>query len=173
MSYKIASLLLALSIAFSTWLYWGSDYRVRHIITANEWESHLETLMPDTLASSSVPGTHPLQKVSMTANVKYLPNGSYIRVSTIKLFTAQQEVMSIDMSEHGDWKMTDDYLLITPKDFKDLSSPKSQEVSTKQLNLVKQLFKMDAQQSRKVDVINPKTLLLTSLDHGSQVLFAN
>ncbi|MFA0520485.1 regulatory protein ToxS, partial [Vibrio sp. 10N.222.55.E8] len=39
--------------------------------------------------------------------------------------------------------------------------------------LITQVIKMDAEQSRRIDIVNPKALLLTSLNHGSTVLFSN
>jgi transmembrane regulatory protein ToxS len=62
---------------------------------------------------------------------------------------------------------------VSPKEFKDVSSAQSKDFTEEQLNLITQLFKMDAQQSRRIDVINEKALLLTSLSHGSTVLFTN
>ncbi|MCV5950136.1 transmembrane regulator ToxS, partial [Escherichia coli] len=49
----------------------------------------------------------------------------------------------------------------------------SKDFSEAQLRLITQIFKLDAEQSRRIDVVNEKTLLLTSLNHGSSVLFKN
>ncbi|MGL6055649.1 MAG: regulatory protein ToxS, partial [Vibrio metschnikovii] len=79
----------------------------------------------------------------------------------------------INISESGEWSISDNYLLVSPTEFKDISSSYSKDFTPKQLQLITQLFKMDAQQSRRIDIINKKTLLLTSLSHGSTVLFGN
>jgi transmembrane regulatory protein ToxS len=54
-----------------------------------------------------------------------------------------------------------------------VSSPQTKDFTKEQLELITQLFKMDAEQSRRIDIVNDKTLLLTSLSHGSTVLSTN
>ena len=171
MNQKIALVLLAISALFSGWLYWGSDYQIEKVITSKEWLSKMVTVINENLQEESV---GPLRKVDVVSNVKYLPNGSYIRVATIRLFAhSNQSDSMINISETGKWEISDNYLLISPKEFKDVSSAQSQDFTDVQLLLIKQLFKMDSQQSRRIDIVNDKTLLLTSLNHGSTVLFSN
>jgi len=103
-----------------------------------------------------------------------IPNGTYIRMSNVKLFAVGGESESfINISETGTWDISDSYLLISPSEFKNISSSQSKDFTPEQLELITQFFKMDAQQSRRIDVVNEKTLLLTSLSHGSTVLFIN
>ncbi|MBA5763438.1 regulatory protein ToxS [Vibrio sp. 404] len=171
MNKKIALLLLAISTLFSGWLYWGSNIQVEKAITSKEWQSKMVTVISDSLQEETV---GPLRKVDVTSNVKYLPNGSYIRVATVRLFAnSEQSDSVINISETGKWEISDNYLLISPTEFKDVSSANSKDFTDEQLLLIKQLFKMDAQQSRRIDIVNEKTLLLTSLSHGSTVLFSN
>ncbi|WP_114767695.1 regulatory protein ToxS [Vibrio rhodolitus] len=171
MNQKIALLLLALSASFSAWVYWGSDIQVEKAITSKEWQSKMVTVITEGMREESV---GPLRKVDVVSNVKYLPNGTYIRVATVRLFAnSEQSDSVINISESGHWEISDNYLLISPTEFKDVSSPNSADFSETQLQLIKQLFKMDAQQSRRIDIVNEKTLLLTSLSHGSTVLFSN
>lgn len=116
----------------------------------------------------------PLRKVTLTSNVKYLPNGNYVRVSVLKLFSnGTSEDAMINISESGVWDVSDNYLLVKAKEFKDISSSQSKDFTDAQLKLITKVFKMDAQQSRRIDIVNDKTLLLTSLNHGSSVLFSN
>ena len=93
----------------------------------------------------------------------------------MKLFAqeAKEPDSVINISETGDWDVSDNYLLVTPKQFKDVSNSKSSDFTPEQLKLITQFFKLDAEQSRRIDIVNDKTLLLTSLSHGSQVLFSN
>ncbi|HAS62792.1 MAG TPA: hypothetical protein DCS35_09520 [Vibrio sp.] len=171
MNQKIALLLLAISTLFSGWLYWGSSIQVEKTITSKEWQSKMVTVISEEVQEEAV---GPLRKVDVTSNVKYLPNGSYIRVATVRLFANNEQSDNvINISETGKWEISDNYLLISPTEFKDVSSANSKDFTDKQLLLIKQLFKMDAQQSRRIDVVNEKTLLLTSLSHGSTVLFSN
>ncbi|HGS4811840.1 TPA: transmembrane regulator ToxS [Vibrio parahaemolyticus] len=171
MKIKVASAVLAVSILFSGWLYWGSDLKVEQVLTSNEWQSTMVTVITDNLPDDTV---GPLRRVNVESNVKYLPNGDYIRVSNIKLFAQGSTAEStINISEKGRWEVSDNYLLVSPSEFKDISSSQSKHFSEAQLRLITQIFKLDAEQSRRIDVVNEKTLLLTSLNHGSTVLFRN
>ncbi|YCO02925.1 regulatory protein ToxS [Vibrio sp. VNB-15] len=171
MKIKIASAALAVSILFSGWLYWGSDLKVEQVLTSNEWQSTMVTLITDSLPDDTV---GPLRKVNVESNVKYLPNGDYIRVANIRLFAQDSNTEStINISEKGRWEVSDNYLLVSPAEFKDISASQSKDFSESQLRLITQIFKLDAEQSRRIDVVNEKTLLLTSLNHGSTVLFRN
>ncbi len=171
MKTKFASAVLAVSILFSGWLYWGSDLKIEQVLTSNEWQSEMVTLITDTLPNNTV---GPLRRVHVQSNVKYLPNGEYIRVSGIKLFAQGSTAESkISISEKGNWEVSDNYLLVSPYEFKDISSSQSKDFSAEQLRLITQVFRLDAEQSRRIDVVNGKTLLLTSLNHGSTVLFRN
>ena len=172
MKLRIASVVLTASALFSAWLYWGSDLKVEQVLTSKEWQSYMVTVINDDLQDEGSVG--PLRKVTLTSNVKYLPNGNYVRVSVLKLYsngTSQDAVINI--SESGSWDVSDNYLLVKAKEFKDISSSQSKDFTDTQLKLITKVFKMDAQQSRRIDVVNDKTLLLTSLNHGSSVLFSN
>lgn len=171
MNQKIAAGLLILSAVFSGWLYWGSDLKVEQVLTSNEWQSKMVTVIAAKIPDDSV---GPLRKANVVSNVKYLPNNTYIRVATVRLYGNDTDNESIiNISETGTWDISDNYLLVSPTEFKDVSSAQSQDFTEDQLSLITQLFKMDAQQSRRIDIVNDKTLLLTSLSHGSTVLFTN
>lgn len=171
MNQKIAAGILIVSAVFSSWLYWGSDLKVEQVLTSNEWQSKMVTVIAQSIQEESV---GPLRKVNVVSNVKYLPNNTYIRVATVRLYGNDTENESIiNISETGTWDISDNYLLVSPTEFKDVSSAQSKDFTEDQLNLITQLFKMDAQQSRRIDIVNDKTLLLTSLSHGSTVLFTN
>ena len=171
MKIKLAIAVLAVSALFSSWLYWGSDLKVEQVLTSNEWQSTMVTVITDNLPDDTV---GPLRRVNVESNVKYLPNGDYIRVANIKLFAQGSSAEStINISERGRWEVSDNYLLVPPSEFKDISSSQSKDFTDEQLSLITQIFRLDAEQSRRIDVVNEKTLLLTSLNHGSTVLFRN
>ncbi|MGR5060227.1 regulatory protein ToxS [Vibrio rotiferianus] len=171
MKIKLAIAVLAVSALFTSWLYWGSDLKVEQVLTSNEWQSTMVTVITDNLPDDTV---GPLRRVNVESNVKYLPNGDYIRVANIKLFAQGSSAEStINISERGRWEVSDNYLLVTPSEFKDISSSQSKDFTDEQLSLITQIFRLDAEQSRRIDVVNEKTLLLTSLNHGSTVLFRN
>lgn len=156
-------------INFSAWLYLDSDLKVEQLLSSREWQSRIVTKL------ESDRSVGPLTRVDVSSNMKYLPNGNYIRVSVMRLFAQQSKEPDsvINISETGDWDVSDNYLLVTPKQFKDVSNSKSSDFTPDQLKLITQFFKLDAEQSRRIDIVNDKTLLLTSLSHGSQVLFSN
>ncbi|MGL4829786.1 MAG: regulatory protein ToxS [Vibrio sp.] len=167
----IASGILLLSLLFSYWLYWGSDLKLEQVMTSREWQSKMVSLIK---TNSKTPAMGPLSRVDVSSNVKYLPNGTYLRVSIVKLYSDGTNAEStINISESGEWDISDNYLLVTPIQFKDISSNQSKDFTNEQLHLITQLFKMDAQQSRRVDIVNEKTILFTSLNHGSTVLSSN
>jgi transmembrane regulatory protein ToxS len=171
MNQKVAPITLLISIMISGWIYWGSDFKLKQELISREWRSSMVTLLQDNHLQSEL---GPLRRVDVTSNVKYLPNETYIRVSSIKLYASgQQPDSAINISETGKWALSDSYLLLSPTEFKDISAQNSQDFSVGQVDLVKQFFKMDARQSRRVDIVNEHTLLLTSLSLGSTMLYAN
>ncbi|MDR9830841.1 regulatory protein ToxS [Vibrio sp. FNV 38] len=172
MKLKHATMILVISVLFSSWLYWSKDQKLEQILTAKEWQSHAVSLISQDLDDNA---WGPLERAEMTANVKYLPNGNYIRVSKVHFFSHlddQQEV-TMNISELGYWDISDNYLIISPTEFKNMTSPHITDFTEEQLEILTQVFKMNAQQSRRIDVVNEKSLLLTSLGHGSTVLFSH
>jgi transmembrane regulatory protein ToxS len=172
MKMKYAAILLAISTALSAWLYWGSDLKLEQVLTSNEWQSNMVGI----IAARHYPDTDigPLSRLEMSANVKYLPGGEYIRESSMRLFGDDPETHTlIKISEMGTWTISDNYLLISPREFKDTATAQSDEFTYEQLAMIKQFLKMEAQQSRRIDIVNEKTLLLTSLNQGSSILFSN
>ncbi|SDH65888.1 transmembrane regulatory protein ToxS [Vibrio xiamenensis] len=168
---KIALVALFASILFSAWLYWGSDFKMEQVLTSREWQSKMVTIISDVDKENTV---GPLRKAVVNSNVKYLPNGHYIRVAMITLYSENSaDSSTLNFSETGEWSISDSYLLVSPTEFKDVSSQQSKSFTRTQLALITQLFKVDAQQSRRIDVVNDKTLLLTSLNHGSTILSSN
>jgi transmembrane regulatory protein ToxS len=171
---KSALAVLTLSALFSLWLYLGSDIKLEKELSSREWQSTMiHYISPEIQVKENNP-IGILSKIDVTSNVKYLPNDTYLRVSRITMYERENKVSSVmNITEQGEWELSDNYLLINPKEFKETSTNNSVEFTAEQLNLVKKLFIMDAEQSRRVDVINPKAILLTSLNHGSRILSAH
>ncbi|MCE0492992.1 regulatory protein ToxS [Vibrio salinus] len=173
MNKKVAVILLLLSVGLSLWIYLGSNVKLKQLVMSREWQSRMITIIKTKDEELSV---NSLKKVVITSNVKYLPNSNYIRVSVIKLFSAEngkEPESTINISETGTWSMSENYLLISPNQFKDISSKQSKDFSPEQLDIVTQFFKMDAQQSRRVDIVNDHTLLFTGLNHDSTLLYSD
>ncbi|CAM2773578.1 regulatory protein ToxS [Vibrio rarus] len=168
MNKRVALILLAISTVISGWLFWGSNVKIEQVLTAREWQTHLVAFVHSEQADKKL---GKLRKVNITSNVKYWPNGEYMRVSRIQLFgTTKNSPHTLNITESGSWQLSDNYLLIDLKDFKQSSAIDNQEFSEAHLNIIKQVLLTDAQQSRRVDIINNNSILLTSLDHGSRVL---
>ncbi len=107
----IAMGILLLSLLLSSWLYWGSDFKLEQVLTSREWQSKMVSLIK---TNSNSPAIGPLSRVDVTSNVKYLPNGTYLRVSIVKLFSDDNSAESvINISEFGEWDISDNYLLVT------------------------------------------------------------
>ncbi|WP_375750809.1 regulatory protein ToxS [Vibrio sp. HN007] len=174
MKQKIALTILALSCVFSAWLYWGSDVKVEQVLTSREWQSTMVTYLSENIQEQAGERVGPLSKISVNSNVKYLPNGNYIRVSYVEMFDGELALSnSLTISESGTWELSDDYLLVSPAEFKDMSAPNESVFTEKQMETFKQLFMADAEQSRRVDIVNSRAILLTSLNHGSRILSSN
>ncbi|CAM4013960.1 regulatory protein ToxS [Vibrio neonatus] len=169
MNQRVALILLAISTVISGWLFWGSDVKVEQVLTAREWQTNLDAFVHTDQIDESLVG--PLRKVHITSNVKYLPNGEYIRSSRVQLLSDNdQEIHILNIDESGVWQLSDNYLLIDLKEFKQSTGISSQDFKESQLTIIKQILRTDAQQSRRVDIINDNSILLTSLGHGSRVL---
>ncbi|MGR6833508.1 regulatory protein ToxS [Aliivibrio wodanis] len=163
--------LLLISMISSGWFYWESDSKVEQLLTSKEWQS-MSTVRIDT----DYGDMGPLKRADIKSNVVYLPNKTYSKSSTLTIFSALSDdvvPLTINVMETGNWDYSGDYLLIDPIEFKDVTSNDNKDFSGPQKKLIMRVFRMDAQQSKRVDVINDKTLLLTSLNYGSGILFSH
>lgn len=171
MNQKVALFILAISVAVTSWIYWESDVKIEQILVSREWQSSTSAYLSPNISQNVANDSSSLRKILATSNVKYLPNGTYLRESIVKIFGENDAVGSeLSVSEVGQWELSADYLLINPTEFKDTATNKSIDT---EVDLIKQIFIMDAQQSRRIDIINSKAILLTSLNHGSRILWSN
>ncbi|MBD1575879.1 MULTISPECIES: regulatory protein ToxS [Vibrio] len=163
----ITTVALASSIIFSGWVYWHSDFKLKKVLISREWQSTLVAHMSEWNKS------HIVDKAKIISNVKYLPNGTYLKISSLNLYSKKfKQPIELNISESGQWELSDHYIIITPEVFKDTSTAITAGLSKPQLTHIKQLFKVSSQQSRKIDVINDNALLLTTLEHGSTILYS-
>lgn len=163
-----AFMVLALSALFSAWLYFSSDYKLEQLLMSREWQStavsRIESKQLDELGM--------LRQVEQTSHVVYLPNKTYSRITLLKLYSQSEQPLTLHISESGKWEVSGGYLLTEPVEFKDITSGQNEDFQKRHLSVVKQVFRMDAQQSRRIDIINEKSLLLTSLTYGSNILYS-
>ena len=163
-----AFILLGVSIIFSLWLYNYSDYKQAQLLMPREWQSNtISRIKPTELEELGM-----LRKVEQTSHVVYLPNNTYSRVTLMKLYSDENQPLTLHISESGNWDISGSYLQTDPKEFKDITSGQNKDFKPNDLNLIKQVFRMDAQQSRRVDILNQKSILLTGLTYGSTILYS-
>ncbi|MCE7534338.1 regulatory protein ToxS [Aliivibrio fischeri] len=164
-------ILLTISIIGSAWFYWKSDSKVEQLLISKEWQS-MSTVRIDT----DYEYMGPLKRADIKSNVVYLPNKTYSKSSTLTIYSGLADEihpLTINVMETGNWDYSGDYLLIDPTEFKDVTASDNKNFSGSQKKLIMRVFRMDAQQSKRVDVVNDKTLLLTSLNYGSGILFSH
>lgn len=161
-------IILVSSIALCSWVYFSTDYKQQQLLMSREWQSttisQIESLPQDSLQE--------LRKVKQSSNMVFLPNHTYSRITILELHSDEPQPLTIHISESGRWDVSGGYLLTEPLEFKDITSGSNHDFDSKQLNIIKDIFRMNAQESRRIDVINENTLLLTSLTHGSKVLYS-
>ncbi|WP_038150128.1 regulatory protein ToxS [Vibrio litoralis] len=165
---KTISIIALVVALIGSWNYWQGDIKLKQKLTSKEWQS--TTIAYMNFWDQKI---QHLDKASISSTVKYLPNQTYIKNSTL-VFTSKdiEKPVEIVISESGNWELSDHYLIIDASEFKDISTTPITQITPEQVEKLKTLFKINAQQSRKIDVVNDRTLLLTSLAHGSTVLFS-
>ncbi len=160
--------ILALSIAICSWVYFSTDYKQEQLLMSREWQSTTFSRIEPTQLES----VGQLRKVKQSSNMVYLPNHTYSRITMLQLYSDKPTPLTIHISESGHWDVSGGYLLTEPTEFKDVTSGTNMDFDNKQLNVVKDIFRMNAQESRRIDVINKNSLLLTSLTYGSNILYS-
>lgn len=152
----------------SVWLYWHGDSKLQQQLVSREWQSN--TVAHMNMWEQKVAA---VDKVSIHSTVKYLPNNTYLKNSTLT-FTGDKLATPVEIiiSESGNWVLSDNYLVVTPGLFKDVSTKPLVDLTSEEVEELKALFKIASQQSRRIDIINDKTMMLTGLDNASKLLFS-
>ncbi|MGR5144585.1 regulatory protein ToxS [Photobacterium sp. DNB23_23_1] len=163
-----AFILFGLSVLFSTWLYYSSDYMQEQLLLSREWQSKTVSRIEET----EIEQLGMLRRVEQTSHVVYLPNYTYSRITLMRLFSDNEQPLTIHISESGKWDVSGKYLLTEPLEFKDITSGTNEDFQPEHLQIINQIYRMDAQQSRRMDIIDEKTILLTSLSYGSHILYS-
>lgn len=161
-------LILISSITLCLWVYYSTDYKQQQLLMSREWQSTTISQI-ESLPQSSL---QELRKVKQSSNMVFLPNHTYSRITILELHSDEPQPLTIHISESGRWDVSGGYLLTEPLEFKDITSGSNHDFDSKQLNIIRDIFRMNAQESRRIDTINEHTLLLTSLTHGSKVLYS-
>ncbi|MEC6832429.1 regulatory protein ToxS [Photobacterium toruni] len=161
-------LILISSIVLCSWVYFSTDYKQQQLLMSREWQSttisQIESLPQNSLQE--------LRQVKQNSNMVFLPNHTYSRITILELHSDKPQPLMVHISESGRWDVSGGYLLTEPLEFKDITSGSNHDFDSEQLKMIRDIFRMNAQESRRIDIINEHTLLLTSLTHGSKVLFS-
>ncbi|PJC85492.1 hypothetical protein CSW98_14995 [Vibrio sp. HA2012] len=171
---RIAYFLLAVSVLFSSWIYWGTDLKTKQTLTSREWYTNT-VFIASREAGKAMPELSEISKIHGRDTLKFLPNGSYIKASVMNFYDQKHEMfMEMELSESGQWELSDNYLLVHPDNVVDTTPNKAgRSFSDEQMGVIKELYMLDAQESKRIDIINNTSILLTSLDHGSIILSSN
>ncbi len=163
-------IILIASAIISAWLYWSSDFKTTQLLTSQKWESNMTTRI-----KAGLNIVNDLKRANINSNVVYHPNGKYSKDSIVKLYTGEELTFAseIHISESGKWSFSGQYLIINPIEFNNVATNEAHSFSKKQIKEMMSIFKMEAERTQRVDIINKKTLLLTSLNNGSAILFTH
>lgn len=178
MKVKVAVLLLALSCMLSAWLFWSSDVKMEQLLASREWRSNVTVFLSEESRKNPVlPITNGhVSHIEILSDIKYLPDNSYLRMSHTLIYLQESPTpLEMNFSENGSWSITDNYLRVDPGELRELSprNPNNKFFTDQHLDFFKELILLDAEQSRRIDIINRKSLLLTGLNHESRLLISN
>lgn len=161
----IIALVLSISLSF---LYQTSDTKINHMLKSREWQSNV---VSDVDAWNE--GLKHLLRVEIRSTWKFLNTNTYLKGSNLTLFYKHgHQPVQLHILENGTWKLSDSYLLLTPNEFKDVTVNLDKSASPEVIQLVKDIYRSTSQQSRRVDVVNKNTIIITSLGQSSTVLYS-
>ncbi|WP_413110569.1 regulatory protein ToxS [Thaumasiovibrio sp. DFM-14] len=161
-----------LSLCGSIWYYMGSDRKVEVLLSNNKWQSISlsEVELTETLQMKHA-ALRDLKRIEQTTQVIFLPNKMFSRFTHLKLTSVEGGApLNIQISEAGSWQVSGKYLQTEIIDFSDVTSGNSSLFNQKDLDFIRNYYLIDSKQSRKLDIIDDNTLLLTSVNNGSSLL---
>lgn len=161
--------LLLVSIIASAWVFLGEDMRTSSLLLSKEWKSrtinHIE--------ESDYRDVAGLTETEQQSNMVFLPDNTYSRDTQIVLKNEVENIQVVmSISESGEWEVSGGYLKLKLGSIKDVTTGDTEEFSEQDLTLVRTFYRLGAEKVRRIDVLNDGSLLLTSLNHGSLVLYS-
>ncbi|MBV7299587.1 regulatory protein ToxS [Enterovibrio paralichthyis] len=162
-------ILLLLSLMGSAWYFLGEDIRTANHLISKAWKSRTINHIEES-AYRDVTG---LTATEQQVNMVFLPDNTYSRDTQIVLKNEQENIQVVmSISESGDWEVSGGYLKLKLGDIKDVTTGDTTEFSAEDLTLVRTFYRLGAEKVRRIDILNDGSLLLTSLNHGSMVLYS-
>ncbi|WP_087021759.1 regulatory protein ToxS [Thaumasiovibrio subtropicus] len=156
----------------SLWYYTASDIKIEQMLSAHKWQSvSVSEIEPREQTHSS--NLQNLQRLESTSQVIFLPNKTFSRFTHLTLESDDSEnVLQLHISETGNWQVSGKYLQTEITDISDVVSGNNGLLNPEELDYIRHYYIIDSKQSRKLDVLNNKSILLTSLNNGSSILVA-
>ncbi|MEZ8143944.1 transcriptional regulator [Enterovibrio norvegicus FF-454] len=160
--------LLLLSIVGSGWVYLGEDFRIGNLLLTKHWNSKTINYIEES-AYRDVTG---LTTTEQHSNMVFLPDNTYSRDTQIILKNETENIQIVmSVSESGEWEVSGGYLKLKLGQIKDVTTGDTTELSEEDLALVRTFYRLGAEKVRRIDVLGDGSLLLTSLNHGSMILY--
>ncbi|MDD1792986.1 regulatory protein ToxS [Enterovibrio makurazakiensis] len=161
--------LLLLSLLGSCWVYLGEDFRTANLLLSKHWNSRTINYIEE----SSYRDVTGLTTTEQNSNMVFLPDNTYSRDTQIILKNESDNIQVVmSVSESGEWEVSGGYLKLKLGEIKDVTTGDTTEFSEEDLTLVRTFYRLGAEKVRRIDVLNDGSLLLTSLNHGSMVLYS-
>nr|WP_086937510.1 regulatory protein ToxS [Thaumasiovibrio occultus] len=166
-------LLLIASLGASAWYYLDSDHRIERMLSQNKWQSAEASNIELKAGFMPLGPLEGLNRLEQTTQMVFMPNRSFSRFTHLILQREDDSVpLQVHISETGHWEVSGGYLQMEISDFSDVVSSHTDTFSDEELAFIRQYYLIDSKQSRRVDVLSPQTILLTSLNNGSRIMVA-
>ncbi|WP_407330890.1 regulatory protein ToxS [Enterovibrio sp. 27052020O] len=161
--------LLLISIVASGWVYLGEDFRTANLLLSKHWNSKTINYIEESAYRNVTGLTNTEQQSSMV----FLPDRTYSRDTKIILKNETDNIQVVmSVTESGEWEVSGGYLKLKLGKIKDVTTGDTTELSEEDLALVRTFYRLGAEKVRRIDVLSDGSLLLTSLNHGSMVLYS-
>ncbi len=165
-------LLLLSSLAASSWYYIASDLKIERMLSSHKWQS-IGASEIEINAKEQLTTLHGLKYYESTSQVIFLPNKTFSRFTHLVLESNTSTTpLQIHISETGTWQVSGKYLQTEIVDISDVISGNNELFTEEELEYLRHYYIIDSKQSRKLDVIDSKSILLTSLNNGSSIIVA-
>lgn len=167
MKYKFVFSIAVCSLVLSGFFWESKNHRVENIMIERDWEMKVVTIIPPKYQERAFGDVN---QISINAELSFSADGTYQRLTRMQLQShLSSEQSDLLITDSGIWKVKGGYLLMSPIDFQ--SGEPTNEASTRsQTEVIKQFYRMETQQSREIQFVNERTLLLSGIGLSSIVL---
>ncbi len=169
MKYKFLFAFGVCSLLLSVIFWERTNSRVENIMTEQDWKMKIVTIIP---SQFEVNAFGHVNQISIDAELSFSADGTYQRLTRMQLQShLSSEQSDLLITDSGIWKVKAGYLLMAPIDFQS-GRASNHETAPAHIEVIKEFYRMETQQSRKIEVVNEKTLLLSGIGLSSIALTA-